>query len=131
MNLQLQIIDPNYKHHKLNLALGLESICCRDFQLILSMSSTTLPCAKAVALSVGSYLRVSICSFIVSIFIYYKHMSLSIAITVALKSLSANFNIWVILGLVSIDYFWVWASFSFFIIVMLASSTVNDSLEVL
>lgn len=125
VNLKLQIIDSNNKHHELNLTLGLDSLCSRAFQLTLSISPTTLPCAQAAALLFDSYLKFLLVhllqaySFITSIFIYYKHTSLSIVIKVALKSLSANCNICVILGLVSTPIFCVWVSFSFFYIVML------------
>ena len=100
VNLQLQIIESNNKHHELNLTLGLDSLFSRAFQLTLSISPTTLPCAQAAALLFGSYLKFLLVhllqaySFITSIFIHYKHTSLSIVIKVALKSLSANFNIW-------------------------------------
>lgn len=110
VNLQLQIIESNNKHHELNLTLGLDSLFSRAFQLTLSISPTTLPCAQAAVLLFGSYLKFLLVhllqaySFITSIFIHYKHTSLSIVIKVALKSLSANFNIWVILGLVSTAY---------------------------
>ena len=99
VNLKLQIIDSNNKHHELNLTLGLDSLCSRAFQLTLSISPTTLPCAQAAALLFDSYLKFLLVhllqaySFITSIFIYYKHTSLSIVIKVALKSLSANCNI--------------------------------------
>ena len=108
VNLQLQIIDSYNKHHELNLTLSLDSLCFGAFQLTLSISPTTLPCAQAAALPFGSYLKFLLVhllqaySFTTSIFIHYKHTSLSIVIKVALKSLSANFNIWIMLGLVSV-----------------------------
>ena len=109
VNLQLQIIDSNNKHQELNLTLGLDSLCSWAFQLTLSISPTTLPCAQAAALLFGSYLKFLLVhllqaySFITSIFIHYKHTSLSIVIKVALKFLSANFNIWVISLLASVE----------------------------
>ena len=107
VNLQLQIIDSNNKHQELNLTLGLDSLCSWAFQLTLSISPTTLPCAQAAALLFGSYLKFLLVhllqaySFITSIFIHYKHTSLSIVIKVALKSLS---KLSVMLILVSIIF---------------------------
>ena len=67
VNLQLQIIDSNNKHQELNLTLGLDSLCSWAFQLTLSISPTTLPCAQAAALLFGSYLKFLLVQFSCSV----------------------------------------------------------------
>lgn len=101
VKLQFQIIHSNYKHCKLNLILGLDSVLLQGLPPHFGQEPHILTICSGCGLAIWFSFIVSVCSFTTSIFSF---MSLSTVIIAALKSLSAHFNTRVILRLVFIDY---------------------------